>query len=601
MNSFTSSFLADLQRAPDKPGCYLFFDPSARVLYVGKAKSIRRRVQVYRKKGADGRERFHNMLSEVASAEFRVTSSEKEALLLESNLVKAHQPPLNVLLKDDKSFLYLSLDRAHEFPRIGFARKPGKRGDFFGPYPSASSARQAKRLLKQAFGLRDCSDHTLANRSRPCLQAEVGLCSAPCVRWVSKKDYEESVQNAIQVLKGNVDPRIREEIQMMERASETMEYESALRAQKRIKALRALGEPQHVQFDVKRDFDVIGLDERGEFVVLEYRGGSWLHTRQGTIPWIETRESALASLIPALYSSQEDFPGEVLLPNLPDSEEALLSWMKEKAGRRVRFCYPKRGEKRALLRMAESNARARKGVLTSAQWPEVSKRLAERLHIPPPRVVDCVDISHLQGKETVASKVRFIEGRPEPAQWRRFLLAEEVGNNDFLAMEQVVGRIFARASEEGMADLLVLDGGPGQLSSVWKVLSPNHPRRSVVALAKARKGRGALQAEERIYIRGEPDPLILDPQTPERLFLERIRNEAHRFAITYHRKKRENLRFVLEQVPGVGPAKRKALLDFCKGDLTALKETSAQTLTDLKGIGLALAEDILAHLQRVLP
>ncbi|MCX8229823.1 MAG: excinuclease ABC subunit UvrC [Planctomycetota bacterium] len=601
MNSLPLVFLADLQHAPDKPGCYLFFDEHGRVLYVGKAKSIHRRVQVYRKKGADGRQRFHNLLADATSADFRVTSSEKEALLLESNLVKAHQPPLNVLLKDDKSFLYLTLDQSHIYPRIGFARKRRKQGDFFGPYPSASSARQAKRFLKQAFGLRDCSDHTLANRSRPCLQAEVGLCSAPCVGHITQEEYKESVRGAIHVLKGNVEERLRVEATKMKQASERMEYESALRAQTRMTALRALGDPQRVQLDSKRNFDVLGLDERGEFVVLEYRGGTWLHTRHGTIPWAESRETALASLIPALYSAQNDFPVEILLPSPPDSEETLLSWLHEKAGHRVRFSYPKRGEKKALLRMAESNARARKGVLSSAQWVEVSARLADRLHIPPPRVVDCVDISHLQGNETVASKVRFIEGRPEPAQWRRFRLSEAVGNNDFLAMEEVVERIFARASEEGLADLLVLDGGPGQLSSAWKVIPASHPSGSVVALAKSRKGKGPLQAEERIYRKGHSDPLILDSQTPERLFLERIRNEAHRFAITYHRKRRENLRLVLEQVPGVGPARRKLLLDFCKGDLTLLKNTPAQDLMSLPGIHQGIAQDVLAHLRRVLP
>lgn len=598
-----TAFQAALRRAPARPGCYLFYDASGEVLYVGKAKNLRNRVQVYRRDGADGRLRFAELLQHADRAEFRVTDTEVEAVLLEDRLVKLHMPPLNVLLKDDKSFLLVHLDSEHPWPRLGLARKRRRgQGEFYGPYPNGGAARRTKRFLQKAFGLRDCSDHTLANRRRACLKHEVGLCSAPCVGRVSEADYAEAMEGARQVLTGNVNERLRIEEERMADASARMEYEIALRARDRIRALQALAAPQRVRLEAERDFDVLGIDERGHFALLEYRDGDWVGTRHGRVPIVEAPAEMVSELLPALYRGGAEVPPEILVPALPEDAEAIRSHLRERAGRAVGLHAPARGEKRALVRLAESNARARQGEVGRVPWATLAQRIADFTHLPAPAVVDCIDVSHLQGKERVASKVRFVEGKPDRAAYRRYIVGTGEGNDDFAAMHEIVTRVLARRGEDGIADLIVLDGGKGQLNAgLDAARQDGTPDAPLIALAKARKGRGPIAAEERVFIPGKPDAIVLEPRTPERLFFERIRDEAHRFAITHHRKRRENLRLVLEQIPGVGPARRKALLDWCAGDLRKLRDAPREVLLDLPGMTVDLIDRLQAHLYEVLP
>jgi len=596
------AFDEQLRTAPLRPGCYLFRDRAGKVLYVGKARELRRRVQVYRRAGADGRARLAELLDHAAEAEFFVTDSEKEAILLEDRLVKLHQPPLNVLLKDDKSFLLIQLDTRHRWARLNLAR--GKRrgaGEFFGPYPSAGAARRAKRLLQQAFGLRDCSDHTLANRSRACLKHAIGLCSAPCVDAVAAADYAAALDGAREVLGGKVGQRIVTERQRMAAASERQEYETALRARDRIVALEALAAPQKVRLAADRDFDVLGIDERGHFAALEYREGDWIGSRKGALPLMEEPSAAVSQLLSALYRGPDrEIPPEILVGAMPEEADGIEAWLGDRAGHRVRLRAPVRGEKRALVRMAESNARAQRGERGSSPWPVVAERLGVLTRQPPPAVVDCIDVSHLQGKERVASKVRFVEGKADRGHYRRYLVGGGEGNDDFAAMNEVVGRVLDRADEEGLADLIMLDGGKLQLDAGARAAAEAGRQAPLAALAKARKGRGPVAAEERLFLPGREAAVILERGSPERLFLERIRDEAHRFAISYHRRRRENVRLVLEEVPGVGPAKRKQLLDHCRGDLRALAAAPTAELAALPGMTQALAEAVQDHLRRSL-
>jgi excinuclease ABC subunit C len=595
-----SAFDRQLRTAPARPGCYLFYDHADEILYVGKAKILRNRVQVYRREGADGRARLAELLNQAMRAEFRVTDTEIEAVLLEERLVKLHQPPLNVLLKDDKAFLLLHLDTTHKWPRLCLARKRRARGEFFGPYPNAGATRRAKRLLQKAFGLRDCSDHTLAHRKRPCLKHSVGLCSAPCADRVTAADYQESMQSARDVLGGKVAARIEHEMLRMEQASATQEYEIALRARDRSRALQALAEPQKVRLEAGRDFDVLGIDERGYFALLEYRDGDWVGTRHGQVPVLESPAAAVSQLVPALYRDGAEIPAEILVPVLPEESAAIASVLGSQADHKVSLHAPARGQKRALVRMAESNARARKGEIAQATWPVLAERIAQITQLDPPAVVDCIDISHLQGKERVASKVRFVEGRAERSSFRRYLVGDGQGNDDYEAMREIVGRILQRAGQEGLADLIVLDGGRGQLNAGFDAVRAVGVDAPLVALAKARKGRGPVAAEERLFIPNREGPIILEPRSPERLFFERIRDEAHRFAITHHRKRRENLRLVLEQIPGIGPAKRKVLLDWCEGDLRKLRQAPREMLLELPGMSADLIDSLQIHLYRVL-
>jgi excinuclease ABC subunit C len=386
----------------------------------------------------------------------------------------------------------------------------------------------------------------------------------------------------------------------MEQASATQEYEIALRARDRSRALQALAEPQKVRLEAGRDFDVLGIDERGYFALLEYRDGDWVGTRHGQVPMLESPAAAVSQLIPALYRDGAEIPAEILMPALPEESAAIASVLASQADHKVSLHAPARGQKRALLRMAESNARARKGEIAQASWPVLAERIAQITHLDPPAVVDCIDISHLQGKERVASKVRFVEGRAERSSFRRYLVGDGQGNDDYEAMREIVGRILQRAGQEGLADLIVLDGGRGQLNAGFDAVRTVGVGAPLVALAKARKGRGPVAAEERLFIPDREGPIILEPRSPERLFFERIRDEAHRFAITHHRKRRENLRLVLEQIPGIGPAKRKVLLDWCEGDLRKLRQAPREMLLELPGMSADLIDSLQIHLYRVL-
>jgi len=600
-DSGSPSLDRQLRAAPARPGCYLFRDSAGTVLYVGKARELRARVQVYRKPGADGRERLADLLDHAVSVEFFVTETEAEAVLLEDRLVKLHRPARNVLLKDDKAFLFLHLDTRHAFPRLGLARRRSGPGEFFGPHASAGAARRAKRLIQKAFGLRDCSDHTLRNRARPCLKHPLGLCTAPCVGMIGVGEYERALEQAREVLQGHVRAPLREARRRMEEASARLEYETALRERNRARALEALAAPQRVRLDRTRDFDVLGLDVRGQFALLEYREGDWISTRTGRIPLAEGRLRALGELVPALYRDREEIPPEILLPELPEEAAAIEGAFSTRAGRRVRLTVPRRGERRALLRLAEANARAQRGEAATAPWPAVAARLAELIPYGAPSVVDCIDVSHLQGSDRVASKVRFVEGRPDRGQYRRFLVGGGVGNDDFGAMREVVGRVLARADEEGVADLLVLDGGALQLQAGLRAASECGIEAPLAALAKARRGRGPVAAEERLFIPDRKEPIVLERGSPERLFLQRIRDEAHRFAITYHRRRRENVRLILEEVPGIGPRKRARLLDAFGGDLRRLRDADPAELAALPGMNAGLAARVQRHLHRVLP
>ncbi|HEX9792616.1 MAG TPA: GIY-YIG nuclease family protein, partial [Planctomycetota bacterium] len=358
----SADFAEQLRTAPARPGCYLFRDAAGKVLYVGKARDLRRRVQAYRRDGADGRMRFGDLLARARNADFRVTENEKEAILLEDRLVKRHQPPLNVLLKDDKSWMCVRLDTGHPWARIGLARDRGARGEVYGPFGNSGVARRTQRLLQRAFGLRDCSDHTFAHRRRPCLKYDVGLCSGPCVGLVSAPDYQGALQGAREVLQGRVRERVEEERRRMHEASARLEYETARRARDRMRALEDLAAPQNVRLSADRDFDVLGFDVRGHFALLEYREGDWVQTRRGRAPVVEEPAVLSGHLVAAFYREPgREIPPEVLVPALPEEAAALEDWLSDRAGHAVRLHAPVRGQKRALVRLAESNARAQAG------------------------------------------------------------------------------------------------------------------------------------------------------------------------------------------------------------------------------------------------
>ena len=593
-----SKLLETLKDAPDSPGCYLFMDSDSQVLYVGKAKNIRRRIQAYRRPGADGRRRLAKLWEVAQSVEFRITENEREALLLEDLLIKRFQPPLNVLLKDDKSFLYLTIPSGHEFPPIRLARKASKLGVSFGPYPSARATRETKRLLKLAFGLRDCSDATLANRTRPCLQKEIGLCLGPCVESLDSGAYEAAVQGTKNVLAGKVATIIQKEEVVMAEASSCQEYETALHARNRVRALEKLKDPQRIRATGKGDFDVFGLDVRGALSILEYRGGDWVNTRQGRVPFFQSPSHAVEVALLGAYRQEVDIPPEIVVSHLPESPQSLEAWLANKKGGAVTLICPQKGLRRRLIRLAESNAQAIKNQDRTHSWLEISEGLGKLFGGQEPRVVDCIDVSHTQGKETVASRVRFVEGKQELSSWRRYSLAGKVANDDYEAMKWVLSKVEKSAAKDGWADWIVLDGGPLQIKAGEQGLHKKNFTPPLFALAKSRQGYSASVAKERIYKSGIEEPVFLIPDSPERLFLEHVRNEAHRFAVSYHRKKRDKVQLQLEKIPGIGPVKARELLRWCQGDLNKIRMSPTETLVEIPGVTSKLASDLQRHLGR---
>ncbi len=594
------SFVEALAGAPSRPGCYVLEDGCGHVLYVGRAVDIRKRTRVYLRPGADGRARLADLLEKARGANFRVCGSEVEAILLEEQLVKELQPPLNVLLKDDKGFLHIRLGMHHAFPGISLTRRKDRQGRTWGPFAHAGEARRTKKLLQRAFGLRDCSDSTLANRSRHCIKHEMDLCSAPCVGKRKKGLYQQDLDAARKVLKGETGGLIAEAEIAMEKASASENYEAALRARDRMTALRSLNEPQRVRLRRGEDFDVLGLDERGCFSLLEYRGGAWLGSRHGEARVVPGFEAAVSSLLSALYGPTAEIPPEILLPAFPEDATAIEDWLSGVAGHRVRLKVPLRGEKRALVRLAESNARTLNSQSSRSSWGPVARALAPWAGGSPPAVVDAVDVSHFQGKDRVASRVRFVEGVAVPESWRRFVVKAGDGNDDARAMREVVGRILLGKSG-GLPDLLVLDGGPPQLAAGLLAAGDAESSLPMVALAKARDGGFVPAKEERIWIPGAEEAIPLREGHAARFFLEEIRDEAHRFAIAYHRSRRSNIKPVLSRVSGIGPVRGRALLEWSGGDLGRIRDAAPRDVAAVPGMNLGLAETVQQHLRDYLP
>lgn len=599
-NPKRDAFVQQLRSAPSSSGVYLFHDAKDKVLYVGKAKNIKQRVQVYCREGADGRARLEDLLAVAARAEFLLTENEVEAIILESQQVKQHQPPMNVLLKDDKSFLFIRLDTTHKWPRLSLARQQSKRGEFFGPYPNASAARRAKRLIQKLCRIRDCNDITLANRSRPCLKYGTGLCLAPCVDLCSSSDYLQALHDARQILGGNVKQLVQREQALMSAHSGERAYENALRCRDNIRALESLQHKQNVRLAADSNFDVISIDVRGAYAVLQYRDGEWLHSINGFVPLFGDLPDAMSKLLIALYADGDDIPPMALLDIEPDDLRQLQDAISSKTGAKFEIMLPKRGQKRALVKMAQRNAQALRGEQRTVSWTTLSQTISSMFSLSPPRVVDCIDVSHLQGAQRVASKVRFVDGQPENSSYRHYIVADGVGNDDYAAMREIVARVIARRETEGLADLLILDGGAQQLACGQQVIDEFSVDLPLLSLAKARSSKVGIQAEERVFSSGSRQPVVLPRGTAVRHFFERLRNEAHRFAISHHRRRRESLRLVLEKIPQVGMRRRQILLDFCSGDLSVIANAKISELTALKGINKQLAQDIQSFVRREL-
>lgn len=586
-----------------RPGVYRMLDARGHLLYVGKARNLRRRVKSYFSgKSLDSKTQV--MLQSLARIEVTVTATEQEALLLECNLIKEHRPKFNVVLRDDKSYPYIHVSTQHPFPRFEFHRglrnAPGR---FIGPFPNAGAVRQVLQQLQKLFRVRECTDAFFSNRSRPCLQYQIGRCSGPCVGLIGAEEYRQDVDNAIRFIEGGGDEVLAELIARMERCSAEMQFEKAAHYRDQIADVRRVQEQQIIAAGAEADADAVAAAQtEGQACVtlLMIRGGRVLGCRN-FFPRVaartETNEILNAFLVQHYLAHAA--PPEIVVGGTIQDAALLEQGIAGFAGRPVALRQRVRGTRRRWLDMALTNARqaATARAFAAATLAEQFADLAEALELPrAPERIECFDISHTQGAQTVASCVVYRPAGPQKAEYRRFNIGDVTAGDDYGAIAQAVGRRYARVAtgEIPLPDLVIIDGGRGQLGRAAEVLAGlGLAAVPVVAVAK---GPGRRPGHERVYRAEGLQPLTLSPDSPALRLVQQMRDEAHRFAITGHRQQRSRARLgsALESIPGLGPRRRKALLQHF-GGLQGISRAGIADLQRTSGISRALAERIYSQ------
>jgi excinuclease ABC subunit C len=600
-----------LEQLPADPGVYLFRDAAAELLYVGKARSLRQRVRGYFQPGrADHRLATFFIDRDVADLEFIVTRSEKEALLLENNLIKKLKPRYNLRLRDDKTFLSIRIDPRDRFPRIVPTRRVKKDGAlYFGPYAHAAALRKTLRFLRSFVPLRDCKDSEFKTRTRPCLEHEIGRCSAPCVGLIEEDAYHRDVDRALAILRGDASELVKTLRREMTAASERLHYERAAQLRDWLKSLEQSLERQEVDVVAAYDADVLGVHREAgivEIVVLFVRQGKLVSSAGFGIEHDLPDDELLSEFLAQFYSAGRPVPPEVLCPAEPYGRATLEEWLSEKREAKCFVRVPQRGPKLRMIELARENARLTLLASTDKQRRDADllEAVARRFELPrAPLRIECFDVSTTLGRQTVASCVAFRDAEPYKTGYRRFRIKDADPADEYASMREALRRHLLRARDERtLPDLLIVDGGKGQWNVARAVLDElGITDVALLALAKgARRGKGLVLGEgeeERIFRGGEGSGIVLDPRDPVTLFLQRVRDEAHRFAIEYHRKRRSatSLGSELDAVPGIGPARRRRLLERF-GSVARLKEASEEEIATVKGIDLAVARAILARL-----
>jgi excinuclease ABC subunit C len=601
-----------LQHLPTQPGVYLYKDSEGEIIYIGKAKSLRSRVRSYFARGQDHSPKTQELVRRIADLDTIVVGTEVEALLLEANLIKAHRPRFNIQLRDDKRYPYIKVTLQEPLPRVFVTRNLTNDGArYFGPYTDVGPMRQALELIRRLYTVRSCRyDLPREAPPRPCLDYHIGRCLAPCVGLQAVESYRAMIDEILEILGGRTAPiRERVEREMLE-ASEALDFERAARLRDALQGLRAMEERQRV-LDVRGgDQDVLGIARDGDRacgVLLRIRGGVLLGRDVDFFENVDEQSDAelLAAAATRFYLGRGDYgtaelPREVLFGGEFEDREVLEEVLSELAGHRVRTLVPQKGDKVRLLSLADQNARhllEERAVLSEVVRERADDALydleeALELRVVPRRIV-CFDISHTQGSEVVASAVFFENGEPEKGEYRRFKIRGEWGNDDFRSMEEVVTRYFRRRLEEGkpLPDLAVIDGGKGQLGRAVKALEAlDAPAVALCALA---------EREEEVYLVGRSEPLRLPRSSPALRLLQRVRDEAHRFAVGYNRtlRKHRTLTSALSAVPGIGPKRQQTLLKRF-GSVRALRAARAEEIAQLPGFSEVLAHQILEHLGR---
>lgn len=605
----------DLKKYPTSPGVYLMRGENDAVLYVGKAKNLRARLRSYFSAAGDGRGQIPFLMSRVKQIDTIVTDTEKEALILENTLIKKHRPRYNINLRDDKTYLSIRIDPREDFPVLQTVRKVKRDGaQYFGPYASGTAVRDTLKEIYRIFPLRHYPLETCRRRGRPCLFYQIGQCSAPCHERISAADYAKLVQGVIALLSGRRDEVVGMLRERMGKASEQMRYEEAARLRDQIRAIEETVERQKVDEAGGGDEDVIGLHREGgevEIVVLFIREGRLIGRRTYPLEWRLDEDELLSSFLREYYARDVLIPDQILLPVAPGDAATLEEWLSERRGKKVRVVTPQRGDKLRLVDLASRNAAEafrERGSRREARR-EVLHEIQQRLHLRVvPMRMECFDISNVQGQHSVGSMAVLLDGEAAPAAYRRFRIRTVSGADDYASLREVLLRRLGKGlEEEGLPDFILIDGGRGQLGVLTAVLEALGlaGRIDAAGIAKSRvfanvRGKKVERSEERIFLPGRKNPVILRSGSPALFLLERLRDEAHRFAISYHRKLRgrSSLRSALEDIPGIGAARRKLLLRYF-GSISGLRRASLDELMNVPGLPKSVAENLytLLHAQ----
>jgi excinuclease ABC subunit C len=614
------SLLERVKAVPPRPGVYLFRDDRDAVIYVGKAASLRNRMRSYFGAPQSMEPKLRALRGAIADFEYVVTHTEQEALHLEATLVKRHQPFFNVRLKDDKHYPYIKVDLADPWPRLYVTRRVEKDGGrYFGPFASASSVRKTLDITKKLFPWRSCTMTITGQEPRPCLEYYIHRCIAPCTSYCTKEEYDEVIRETVLFLEGRTDEVVRTIEAQMDSASEALEFERAANLRDQLRAIERVTETQTVASTKPTDEDIFGLARKdGEAMVqaLFVRGIKLVGTDHFSLAGAQdvSDGEVLGSFLKQFYGSATYVPRRLLLPFAVPEAELLTAWLSERRGGAVELLVPQRGEKRKLVEMAQTNAQEAldqahaRWLADTGKTEAALEELADALELPDlPRRIECYDISNIQGTNAVGSMVVFVDGRPRPQEYRRFRIRTVEGSNDFAMMQEVLRRRFKKASapaerstQDGtsprdrakaeawatLPDLLIIDGGKGQLSAALEVLRE-------AGLEPVVPATGLAKRNEELFVKDRSEPVVL-PRTSQALFLvQRIRDEAHRFAITYHRglRQKRSIQSALDAVPGIGPKRKKALLRKF-GSVKAVREAPIEEIASTLGFTQSLAEKV---------
>ena len=605
-----------IENVPQSPGVYLFRDERDEILYVGKATSLRPRVRSYFNRG-DGRPGIDRMVERIQRLEVIVTSSEAEALHLEQNLVKRHRPPFNVRLRDDKSFPYIAVTVGEEYPRVMFTRERHRRGTvYFGPYANAKKVRETLDVLNRVFQFRPCEGPKPGRHSGiPCLDFHIERCTAPCIGAISPEAYREQIEGVIEFLSGDTRTIVRSLERRMADAAGEKRYEDATRYRNRLFAIQSLAERQAADKRAVGTVDVIGLAVEGPRAAVQLfplRDGKLIDRYAFHLENVEgqDRQTILEGFCLEYYTAAPSVPPQVIVPSDLTDTEGLAGFLSALRGAAVDVRAPRRGEKKRLAELADENARLALTHETTATEQKRRRRiealesLRENLNLESlPLRIECFDISNMQGRDIVASMAVFVDAQSKRAHYRTFAIRGLEGQDDFASMAQVVSRRFARlrdGTEPGRYDesfasipnLVVIDGGKGQLGAALEALQATYemPRVAVIALAKR---------EEEVFVPGRARPILLERHDPGLQLLQHIRDEAHRFALTYHRQRRDTRAFesIFDTLEGIGPARRRALLHHF-GSADRVLEATQEQLEAVPGLPAKTARSVHAQLHR---